>query len=97
MGERKFYYYCPDCGYEQTLEYLPSGCKARFFNYWVNPIYALECNQCHSQSASIIAVPERNLENNYKLHFQNLIKLCRNLDRCVAEARIIEVDEEHNA
>lgn len=71
--------------------YLLSGLFIFFTQF-----YAIECSQCHSSNASITAVPERNLENNYKLHFQNLIKLCRDIDRWVAEGRIIEVDEEHN-
>lgn len=62
MEERKFD--CPDYGYEQTFESLPSGYEARFLNYWVN---------------------------------QDLIKICRAVDRWATKAGIIEVDEERNA
>lgn len=46
-----YYFYCPNCGSEDTATTLPAGTVPNIRDGYGTPIHHFECPQCHNLDA----------------------------------------------
>lgn len=49
-----YYFYCPNCGYENRVNSLPRGTIGNTRGGYGTPIHHYECPQCHNLDAGFM-------------------------------------------
>lgn len=50
----KFYFYCPNCGFEKEVNELPKGTLGNLCDKSEIAIFSYKCEKCHNSDAGFI-------------------------------------------
>ena len=74
---RKYYFYCPNCGYEYISNVLPDRTVGNTRDGYGRPIHHYECEKCHNLDAGFMLFQEETL--NEKKYLQYVIGMYQNI------------------
>ncbi len=70
---KKYYFYCPHCGFEREVEKLPKSTLPNIRDGYGTPIHHYECEICHNLDAGFME--EVNADLNEKVYYRSVIGL----------------------
>lgn len=78
MNASKFYFFCPNCGFEEIVETLPKGTMPNIRDGYGRPINHYECKKCHNLDAGFMSF-DNVLTEEDKSYYQHVIKMYQNI------------------
>ena len=85
-----FYYYCPNCKYEDKIEKIPCNAVGNIRDGYGWPIHHFECPVCHNLDAGAIIIKDD--DEDERSYYQAVIGLYQNI-RGFKDVKILEVME----
>lgn len=83
VTESKFYFHCPNCGYEESVQSLPRGTVGNTRGGYGTPIHHFECANCHNLDAGFMRYSVGKMEElpkaDQEKYFRSVIKLYQNI------------------
>lgn len=78
-----YYFYCPNCGTENTTNVLPKGIIPNIRDGFGTPIFHYECYNCHNLDAGYMQFGIGKMsevpEEDQKQYFQSIIGMYQNI------------------
>lgn len=77
-----FYFYCPNCKYEEEIEKIPRGAVGNIRDGYGMPIHHFECPQCHNLDAGAMRLREDKTDwplESQKRYYQGVISYYQNI------------------
>lgn len=91
----KYYFYCPNCEYEEVVTKLPKGTIGNCRDGWGTPIHHFECSKCHNLDAGYMAFGVNAMseltEEEQKEYFQHVIGMYQNIRGIKERSKINEI------
>lgn len=79
----KFYFYCPNCGRENTVDSLPKGTIGNIRDGYGAPIHHYECANCHNLDAGFMRYSLGKMgelpKEEQECYFRSVIKLYQDI------------------
>lgn len=79
----RYYFYCPNCGFEKIVTALPEGVVGNTRDGFGTPIYHFDCPKCHNRDAGYMRFSIGKMSElsdlEQKEYFQNVIIMYQNL------------------
>lgn len=79
----RYYFYCPNCGFEETVPVLPKGTVGNIRDGFGTPIHHFECPECHNLDAGYMRFGLGNMselpDDGQKKYFQSVIRMYQNI------------------
>ncbi len=72
-----YYYYCPNCKYEDKIEKLPRSAVGNMRDGYGLPIHHFECPKCHNPDAGAMRIQNNNEEE--QKYYQSVISMYQNI------------------
>lgn len=77
--KNKYYFFCPNCKYENMVDVLPKGTIGNIRDGYGTPIHHFECPMCHNLDAGYmqfgLGCMDKLPVSNQKKYFQDVITL----------------------
>lgn len=72
-----FYYYCPNCKYEDKIKDIPRGAVGNIRDGYGRPISHFECPKCHNLDAGAMSIQDDNEEE--REYYRSVISMYQNI------------------